>query len=86
HSVRASALGDASGAPILAILAAKVPRKTPLLCLMTFYGIANACTALAHTPAAVLFSRFIAGLPHGAYFGVGALVAAALAGPCLLYT
>ncbi|MEX7541313.1 MFS transporter, partial [Acinetobacter baumannii] len=42
---------------------------------------ANACTALAHTPETVLVSRFIAGLPHGAYFGVGALVAAELAGP-----
>ena len=48
---------------------------------MLFYGIANACTALAHTPETVLVSRFIAGLPHGAYFGVGALVAAELAGP-----
>ncbi|OWW96941.1 MFS transporter [Acinetobacter baumannii] len=69
------------GAPIIAILGAKVPRKTLLLCLMLFYGIANACTALAHTPETVLVSRFIAGLPHGAYFGVGALVAAELAGP-----
>ncbi|MDC4377894.1 MFS transporter [Acinetobacter baumannii] len=81
HFISAYALGVVIGAPIIAILGAKVPRKTLLLCLMLFYGIANACTALAHTPETVLFSRFIAGLPHGAYFGVGALVAAELAGP-----
>ena len=79
HFISAYALGVVIGAPIIAILGAKVPRKTLLLCLMLFYGIANACTALAHTPETVLVSRFIAGLPHGAYFGVGALVAAELA-------
>ncbi|MDO7474691.1 MFS transporter [Acinetobacter baumannii] len=81
HFISAYALGVVIGAPIIAILGAKVPRKTLLLCLMLFYGIANACTALAHTQETVLVSRFIAGLPHGAYFGVGALVAAELAGP-----
>ncbi|MFC2982665.1 MFS transporter [Acinetobacter baumannii] len=81
HFISAYALGVVIGAPIIAILGAKVPRKTLLLCLMLFYGIANAWTALAHTPETVLVSRFIAGLPHGAYFGVGALVAAELAGP-----
>ncbi|MGL1814344.1 UNVERIFIED_CONTAM: MFS transporter, partial [Serratia marcescens] len=59
----------------------RVPRKTLLLGLMLFYGIANALTALAKTPDMILVSRFIAGFPHGAYFGVGALVAAELAGP-----
>lgn len=81
HFISAYALGVVIGAPIIAILGAKVPRKTLLLGLMLFYGVANACTALAHTSETVLVSRFIAGLPHGAYFGVGALVAAELAGP-----
>ena len=49
HFISAYALGVVIGAPIIAILGAKVPRKTLLLCLMLFYGIANACTALAHT-------------------------------------
>ena len=48
---------------------------------MLFYGIANTLTALADTPETVLLSRFIAGLPHGAYFGIGALVATELANP-----
>ncbi|MDC4608085.1 MFS transporter [Acinetobacter baumannii] len=79
--ISAYALGVVIGAPIIAISCAKVPRKKLLLLLMLFYGIANASTALATTSETVLLSRFIAGLPHGAYFGVGALVAAQLATP-----
>ena len=81
HFISAYALGVVIGAPVIAILGARVPRKTLLLGLMLFYGIANALTALAKTPDMILVSRFIAGFPHGAYFGVGALVAAELAGP-----
>ncbi|TCB78219.1 MFS transporter [Acinetobacter sp. ANC 4173] len=81
YFISAYALGVVIGAPIIAISCAQLPRKTLLLILMLFYGIANAFTALAQTPETVLLSRFIAGLPHGAYFGVGALVAAQLANP-----
>lgn len=81
HFISAYALGVVIGAPVIAILGARVPRKSLLLGLMLFYGIANALTALAKTPEMVLISRFIAGFPHGAYFGVSALVAAELAGP-----
>ena len=68
------------GAPVIAILAAKVPRKTLLIGLMLFYGIANASTALANSYESMLVSRFIAGFPHGAYFGIAALVVAEFAG------
>lgn len=81
HFISAYALGVVIGAPVIAILGARVPRKSLLLGLMLFYGVANALTALAKTPEMVLISRFIAGFPHGAYFGVAALVAAELAGP-----
>ena len=80
HFISAYALGVTIGAPIIAILAAKVPRKTLLIGLMLFYGIANGVTALAHTYESMLISRFIAGLPHGAYFGIAALVVAEFAG------
>ncbi len=80
YFISAYALGVMVGAPIIAILGAKVPRKTLLLSLMLFYGLANAATAFATTPETMLVSRFIAGFPHGAYFGVAALVAAELAG------
>ncbi|RJL72836.1 MFS transporter [Acinetobacter radioresistens] len=81
HFISAYALGVTIGAPVIAILGARMPRKILLIGLMLFYGIANGLTALAHSTETVMLSRFIAGLPHGAYFGVGALVAAELAGP-----
>ena len=49
HFISAYALGVTIGAPVIAILAAKVPRKTLLIGLMLFYGIANASTALANS-------------------------------------
>lgn len=81
HFISAYALGVTIGAPVIAILGARMPRKILLIGLMLFYGIANGLTALAHSTETIMLSRFIAGLPHGAYFGVGALVAAELAGP-----
>ena len=62
HFISAYALGVTIGAPVIAILAAKVPRKTLLIGLMLFYGIANASTALANSYESMLISRFIAGL------------------------
>jgi MFS transporter, DHA1 family, inner membrane transport protein len=80
HFITAYALGVTVGAPALAILGAKLPRKTLLLGLMLFYGLANAMTAFADSSTTMLLSRFIAGLPHGAYFGIASLVASDLAG------
>lgn len=79
--ISAYALGVVVGAPIIAILCARVPRKGLLLALMLFFTVANAATAFAPDFNSLVASRFIAGLPHGAYFGVAALVAASLAGP-----
>ncbi|AOA58506.1 MFS transporter [Acinetobacter larvae] len=81
HFISAYALGVVVGAPLIAIFAAKVPRKRLLILLMLFYALANLATAYATTASHVLISRFIAGFPHGAYFGIAALVAAELAGP-----
>lgn len=80
HFISAYAIGVTIGAPIIAILAAKVPRKILLIGLMLFYGIANVITALTNSYESMLLSRFIAGLPHGAYFGIAALVVAEFAG------
>lgn len=80
YFISAYALGVVIGAPVIAILGARVPRKKLLLGLMLFYGVANGLTALADSTTTMLISRFIAGFPHGAYFGVAALVAAELAG------
>ncbi len=81
HFISAYALGVVIGAPVIAIAAAKVPRKTMLILLMLFYALANLATAFAQNSPMLLLSRFVAGLPHGAYFGIAALVAAELAGP-----
>ncbi|MBD4895666.1 MFS transporter [Xanthomonas citri pv. citri] len=81
HVISAYALGVVVGAPLLAILGARWPRRTLLLLLMVFYALGNVASALAPGYHAMLLCRFIAGLPHGAYFGVASLVAASISPP-----
>lgn len=78
HLISTYALGVVVGAPILAILGAQLFRRQLLILLMAFYALGNFASALASNYESLLFFRFIAGLPHGAYFGVAALVAASL--------
>ncbi|WP_084385485.1 MFS transporter [Rhodococcus sp. WMMA185] len=79
HVISAYALGVVVGAPLIAALAARVPRKSLLIALMAAFTVGNAATVLAPNYGLMVVSRFVAGLPHGAYFGVAALVAAHLA-------
>ncbi len=81
HLISAYALGVVVGAPLLAILGAGWTRKTLLLSLMGFYALGNLASALGPTYHSLLLFRFIAGLPHGAYFGVAALTAVAISPP-----
>lgn len=81
HLISAYALGVVVGAPLLAILGAGWKRKTLLLALMGFYALGNLASALGPTYESLLVFRFIAGLPHGAYFGVAALTAVAISPP-----
>jgi DHA1 family inner membrane transport protein len=81
HVISANALGVVVGAPLLAILGARLPRRTLLLALMGFYALGNIASALSPGYHSMLLFRFIAGLPHGAYFGVAALVAASISRP-----
>src|SRR6476661_11185863 len=69
HLISAYALGVVIGAPVLAYLGARLPRRGLLVALMTAYAAANALSAAAATFGLLLPSRFLAGLPHGAYFG-----------------
>ncbi|WP_246733425.1 MFS transporter [Methylobacterium sp. BTF04] len=78
HVISAYALGVVVGAPILAVLAARIPRRTLLMGLMGLFALGNALSALAPSYGWMLAFRFLAGLPHGAYFGVAALMAASL--------
>ena len=81
HVISAYALGVVVGAPLIAVLAARLPRKGLLLVLMAAYAAANAATAVAPSYLSLTGARFVAGLPHGAYFGVASLVAASLVDP-----
>ncbi len=81
HVISAYALGVVVGAPLLATLSARLTRRTLLLLLMTMFALANGLSALAPTFGSMLVFRFLSGLPHGAYFGVAALVATSLVPP-----
>ncbi|WP_235928971.1 MFS transporter [Marisediminicola senii] len=79
--ISAYALGVVVGAPTIAAGAARFPRKSLLLVLTAAFTIATVASALLPTFETVLAARFIAGLPHGAYFGIASLVAGQLMGP-----
>ena len=78
HFISAYALGVCCGAPIL-LWARKYPLKHILLGLMVLMLVGNLCAAAAQGYWMLLVSRFISGLPHGAYFGVASIVAGKLA-------
>jgi DHA1 family inner membrane transport protein len=78
HVISAYALGVVVGAPVIAILSARVARRTLLIYLMALFAVANGLSALAPDYHWMLLFRFVSGLPHGAYFGIACLVAAAL--------
>ncbi len=78
HAISAYALGVVLGAPLIAVLAARVPRRDLLIGLMLVFALANGLTGLVPSYSWMLALRFLSGLPHGAYFGVAMLVAASL--------
>jgi len=78
HVISAYALGVVVGAPVLAVLGAKLRRRTLLILLMGMFAIGNGLTALSPDYHWMLVFRFLSGLPHGAYFGIAALVASSL--------
>ncbi len=75
------ALGVVVGAPILAIIGSRVPRKQMLMGLMGLFIVGNALTATAPVFGVMLAGRIVASLAHGAFFGIGAIVAAGLVAP-----
>ncbi|MDI1297271.1 MAG: MFS transporter [bacterium] len=78
HAISAYALGVVVGAPIIAAFGARLPRRLLLVGLMAMFAIGNGLSAISPSYHWMLFFRFLSGLPHGAYFGVAALVAASL--------
>jgi DHA1 family inner membrane transport protein len=78
HVISAYALGVVVGAPVIAALGARLPRRPLAMALMTAFVVGNGLSALAPGYGTLVVARFVAGLPHGAYFGVASLIAASL--------
>ena len=78
QSISLYALGVVVGAPLITSLTARVERKTLLLALMLVFVLGNGLSAAAPSLEWLFAARFLAGLPHGAYFGVAAVVASSL--------
>jgi DHA1 family inner membrane transport protein len=81
HLVSAYALGVVIGAPLLAAVTARMSRRTVLIGLMALFVAGNALSAFAPDYDYLLAARFLSGLPHGAFFGVGAVVATTMVAP-----
>lgn len=81
HFIAAYALGVVIGAPLLTSLGNKLPANKMLLGLMIWFTIFNTLSAFATSYSSLLLFRFLSGLPHGAFFGIGAVVAGKLAAP-----
>lgn len=75
------ALGVAIGAPFMAMVTAKLPRKAALVSLMVIFIIGNLLCALASDYNVLMFARVVTALCHGAFFGIGSVVAANLVAP-----
>lgn len=80
HLISAYAFGVVVGAPILIGYSVKFPPKKVLMALMIIFIIFNALSAIAPNYSTMLVIRFLSGLPHGAFFGVGTVVATRMAG------
>ncbi|PFG38560.1 DHA1 family inner membrane transport protein [Georgenia soli] len=81
HLVSAYALGVVVGAPAIVLASSRAPRTGLLVALALALAVGNALSALAPTLPTALAARFLAGVPHGAYFGIAAVVASAVSPP-----
>lgn len=81
NAITAYAFGVVLGAPLVTLAAARLNRRTLLLGLMALFIAGNVLSALASDLGFLMLARFISGLPQGAYFGAGAVVASYIVGP-----
>ncbi|MEU9333045.1 MFS transporter [Streptomyces sp. NPDC048290] len=75
------ALGVVLGAPLMTVLGTRISRKRMLMVLMGLFVLGNLLSALAPAFGVMLAGRVVASLAHGAFFGIGAVVAAELVAP-----
>ncbi|TCR65515.1 MFS transporter [Bosea sp. BK604] len=81
NAIAAYAFGVVVGAPLVTLVAARLNRRTLLLCLMGLFIIGNVLSAVASDLGMFALARFVSGMPQGAYFGAGAVVASYIVGP-----
>jgi MFS transporter, DHA1 family, arabinose polymer utilization protein len=81
YLISAYALGVVIGAPTLTILGRRLRPRTILTALMVLFALGNLLSAFAPGYGTLLLTRVLSGLPHGAFFGAGAVVASRLAPP-----
>jgi len=81
HMISAYALGVVIGAPVITAAFARMSRRAMLIGLMLVFALGNLASAAAFDYGSIVAARFLAGLPHGAYFGIASLVAASLVPP-----
>lgn len=79
YLISAYALGVVIGAPLLVAASTKYNPKKTLLTLMAIFTLFNGLSGLAPNFNSLILLRFLSGLPHGAFFGIGAVVASQLA-------
>ncbi|WP_061084864.1 MFS transporter [Chryseobacterium indologenes] len=80
HLISAYAMGVVIGAPLLIGYSVKFPPKKVLMAFMVLFTLFNGLSAVAPDYTSMLIIRFMSGLPHGAFFGVGTVVASKMAG------
>lgn len=78
HAITAYALGVVVGAPLITILGARLSRRELMLVLLLLFCFGNFLSIAMPSPGLIEVARFITGLPHGALFGISALVAASM--------
>ncbi|GAA2528783.1 MFS transporter [Rarobacter incanus] len=80
HMISAYAVGVVLGGPLLTVTTARMQRKTLLIALMALYTVGNIASSFAPNLAVLIAGRFVTGLSHGVFFGVGAVVGTAVVG------
>ncbi len=81
YLITAYALGVVIGAPLLVVAMNRLSPLKTLITLMGLFTLFNGLSVIAPDYGLLLVSRFISGLPHGAFFGVGSVIASRLADP-----
>ncbi|AKU97893.1 Putative transport protein [Labilithrix luteola] len=76
--ISAYALGVVAGAPVMTLMTSRLPRRMLLIGLMAIFTLGNVLAAISDSYGALLFARIVTSLNHGAFFGIGSVVAARL--------